>query len=257
MSFAALLGQVLQQGIGGATGARMQAGATSASGAGLDQLFGALLGGSPGKVGAGGDLASLARDFLTQPQAGGMTGGQLGGLGALAGALLGGGGGAAKGAIGGSALALLGTLAVNALQTYAASQGAAGPAAMPAADMAAMTSEDTARLVLRAMINAAKADGQIDGQEMARIMGEAGKDGMTDAERQFLLEEMGRPVDIAGLAAAVRSPVVAAQVYAASLLAVAVDTEAERAYLHDLAMALGLDTATVQRLHAAVAAPAA
>lgn len=255
MSFANLLGQMLQQGMGDTTGARMQAGAASVQGAGLDSVFGALLGGGGGTA-QGMDLGALARQFLTQPQAGGMTGGQMGGLGALAGALLGGGGGAAKGAVGGGALALLGTLAVNALQTYAASQGTGAAALMPA-EAAAMTSEDTARLVLRAMISAAKADGRIDGQEMARIMGEADKDGITDAERQFLLEEMARPVDIAALAAAVPSPVVGAEVYAASLLAVTVDTEAERAYLRDLAAALRLDGATVARLHQALDAPAA
>ena len=252
MSYTDILGQLLQQGLGGPTASRMQAGANAAKGSGLDGLFGQLLG--AGGQGGGLDLAALAKAFLTQPQAGGMTGGQLGGIGAALGALLGGGSGAAKGAVGGGALAMLGTLAVKALQDYAASQGRAAPAVGPA-QMQAMASEDTAQLALRAMIAAAKADGQIDGQEMARIMGEAGKDGTDDSEREFLLREMAAPLDIDAVVAGVGSPLVAAQVYAASLLAISVDTERERAYLASLASALGLDAPAVQRLHAAVGAP--
>ena len=54
------------------------------------------------------------------------------------------------------------------------------------------------------------------------------------------------------------SPELAVQVYAASLLAIEVDTAAERAYLRDLAARLGLDASAVARVHQAlgVAAPA-
>jgi uncharacterized membrane protein YebE (DUF533 family) len=55
---------------------------------------------------------------------------------------------------------------------------------------------------------------------------------------------MRRPPDIQGLAAEARTPEVAAEVYAASLLAIEVDTQAERDYLKRLADALGLDAAT-------------
>ena len=54
------------------------------------------------------------------------------------------------------------------------------------------------------------------------------------------------------------SPELAVQVYAASLLAIEVDTAAERAYLRDLAARLGLDASAVAHVHQAlgVAAPA-
>lgn len=259
MAFADLLGQVLQQGLGPQSGQRMQTGMQNLKGMGLDKMVGDLMaglgGGTTGRPG-GVDLASMAKEFLSKPQAGGMTGGQLGGLGALVGALLGGGGGAARGAVGGSALAVLGTLAINALRAHAAAQGGGAPP-VTQAEMRQMTSDDTARLLLAAMISAAKADGQIDGQEMSRIMGEAGKDGSTDEERRFLIEEMSRPMDLGALVAAVPSAAVAAQVYAASLVAISVDTPAEKAYLRELAAGLGLDDGTVQRLHASVGAPVA
>lgn len=260
MAFADLLGQMLQQGLGPQSGQRMQTGMQNMQGMGLDKMFGDLMAGLGGGDAAGRpggmDLASMAKEFLNKPQAGGMSGGQLGGLGALLGALLGGGGGAARGAIGGSALAVLGTLAMNALKARAAAQGGGTPAATPE-EMRQMTSDDTARLLLTAMITAAKADGQIDGQEMSRVMGEAGKDGSTDEERRFLLDEIARPMDIGALVSAVPSPAVGAQVYAASLMAISVDTPAEKAYLRELAAGLGLDDGTVQRLHASVGAPAA
>lgn len=72
----------------------------------------------------------------------------------------------------------------------------------------------------------------------------------------FLEQEMGRPADIEGLAAEARDPVVAGQVYAASLLAIEVDTPAERDYLRRLADRLGLETNVVAQLHQSLGAPA-
>jgi uncharacterized membrane protein YebE (DUF533 family) len=181
----------------------------------------------------------------------------------LAGALLGGGGGAVKGALGGGAMAMLGTLALTALKSYRGG-GATAPAAGPIGEPAPVAPEEveavndpaTEQLVLRAMISAAKADGQIGQQEMQAIAGHLGKDGVTEEERQFVLDEIARPLDVQGLAAEVRSPAVAAEVYLASLLAIDIDTEEERQYLRDLARATGLDAGTVQRLHQMTGAPA-
>jgi uncharacterized membrane protein YebE (DUF533 family) len=123
-------------------------------------------------------------------------------------------------------------------------------------EVQAVTDPATEKLIVRAMISAAKADGKIDQQEMQAIAGHIGGDGVTEAERQFVIDEMTRPLDLHGLAAEVKSPPVAAEVYAASILAIAIDSEAERQYLRDLARALGLDSGTVQRLHQMTGAPA-
>jgi uncharacterized membrane protein YebE (DUF533 family) len=108
------------------------------------------------------------------------------------------------------------------------------------------------------MINAAKADGQIDRQEVERISAKLGDAGSEEEARAFLLEEMQKPSDIDGVAREASSPELAVQVYAASLLAIEVDTAAERAYLRDLAGRLGLDASAVARVHQALglAAPA-
>ena len=192
----------------------------------------------------------------------------VGGLGALAGTLLGGG----RGAVGGGLLAVLGSLAYSALQSggggtgvAASPGGAAGgyarPGAAPAAAPATaqpLTQADvqrTALLMLRSMIQAAKADGQIDAAEIERITGKIDEEDAAEA-RAFVLEQMRGPPDVAGLVREVRSPVEAAQVYGAALIAIEVDTPAERDYLARLARELGLEPGTVAQLHTSFGVPA-
>jgi len=181
----------------------------------------------------------------------------IGGLGALAGALLGGGGGATKGALGGGAMALLGSLALEALRglNQPSTDAAVVPAELPLGlRTPANTAEENAleskaAVILQAMIQAAKADGQIDAAERQRILGKLDEAGADTAAQAFVRTEMARPLDLAALLQAVPNPQMAAEVYAASLLAIKVDTPAERAYLHQLAQGLGLDEGAVQRLH--------
>ena len=106
-----------------------------------------------------------------------------------------------------------------------------------------------ARLVLKAMIDAAKADGQIDQNEIQRILGRLEEGGIDAEARDFVLAEMGKPMDTASLAAAARgNPQLAAELYAASVLAIEVDTPAERQYLENLAREMGLNSAVTAEL---------
>jgi uncharacterized membrane protein YebE (DUF533 family) len=66
----------------------------------------------------------------------------------------------------------------------------------------------------------------------------------------LLLEELARPVDIDTLVAAAQTPEVAAEIYAAALLAIEVDTPAERAWLAMLAARLDLAAPLVAQLEA-------
>lgn len=116
------------------------------------------------------------------------------------------------------------------------------------AGSAPQEAEDTAALMLRAMIQSAKADGQIDADEQAKILETLGED--TDpADIAFVKEQLAAPIDIAGLANAT-SPALAPQVYAMSLMPIRLDTQAEASYLRDLAQALHLAAPTVSALHA-------
>ena len=272
MSFGNILGQLLQNGLGGQTTSRVeQLGRSNDLGGSLGQLFGGLLGGGAGRAtGSGsdglGNILNMAKDFLGQSGgaagggSGGLNMGQLGGLGALAGALLGGkqSGSPIKGALGGSAMAILGSLALNALQARMAGQRDGGATEQVLVDdetLQSLVAPDTERLLVRAMINAAKADGQIDQEEMQRIAGKIGEDGVTAEEKQMVMDELRRPLDLAGLVAEVPNAAVASQVYGASLLAINVDTEQEASYLRSLAAGLKLDPATVARLHELTGAP--
>jgi uncharacterized membrane protein YebE (DUF533 family) len=110
----------------------------------------------------------------------------------------------------------------------------------------------TAMILMQAMISAAKADGQIDGGEMERILGKLEEGGADGEARDFVLQEMRKPLDIDALAAQAQTPTLAAEVYAASLLAIEVDTPAEKDYLRQLAQKLRLDPAVVAHLHSSL-----
>ncbi|MBP8923651.1 MAG: tellurite resistance TerB family protein, partial [Thauera sp.] len=151
-------------------------------------------------------------------------------------------------------MAILATIAMAALKNWtdnrreqASMAGAA--ASFSPEDLETMTAPDTEALMVRAMASAAKADGRIEEDEVQRIVGKVGADGLSEEEKQFLISELRAPLDLAALVADVPNEMVAAEVYAASLLAIDLDTQEEVAYLRQLAQALRLDGATVARLH--------
>lgn len=242
-----ILGGLLEAGMTPSSSRRIDHAVTSPQLSGLGGLLGQLAG----------SARQAAGETKRQAQAGNPM--AVGGLGALAGAILGGArGSSARGALGGAALALLGQVAYSALQNRSGAASATQPgggqtdtigarALSTQADEAAIQGHGL--VLLQAMINAAKADGQIDGREMERILGKLDEAGADQEAKDFVLTEMRRPLDVDALAKQASTPELAAQVYAASLLAIEVDTAAERAYLDRLATALGLDDATRQRVH--------
>ncbi len=269
-----LLGQILQSGMSNSAADRLRhaMGPQGLGGAGspLGNLFANASGqGSGGAGGAKfGGLAEMARDFLGAGQSGSIGSNPLavGGLGALAGALFGGGGGAAKGAIGGGAMALLAGLAMQALQNWGQGQTPGTEEVAKQAPLGLREPQEpaevqqlhsSAELMLKAMINAAKADQQVDQEELDRIVGKLGDAGANSEARAFVMSELSKPVDLDGLIRQVPNPQVGVQVYAASLLAIEVDTPAERQYMQQLAQGLGLDSAVVQRVHQALGIAAA
>jgi uncharacterized membrane protein YebE (DUF533 family) len=254
MSLGNIIGNMLAQGTSSRSQDRLRTGAENADrSGGIEQMLGSLMRGSGASGPGGGDFAQMARDFLGKEQAGGMTGAKIGGLGAAAGALLGGGiGGAAKG----GAMAVLGTLALRAWRDHQAQQGVAAMEAEPSpAEVQALTGPETEQLVLRAMIGAAQVDGHIDEAEMEKILRRMHEDEVTEEERRAAREEVTRPVDVEELGAQVTRPEVATEVYLAALIAMNIDTEAERDYIRRLAKALRLDADVVSRLHRLTGAP--
>jgi uncharacterized membrane protein YebE (DUF533 family) len=98
------------------------------------------------------------------------------------------------------------------------------------------------------MIAAARADGKLEGPEGEAIFRAVHELALDPSEKALLLTELGNPVDIGVLAAAATTPAIAAEIYAAALLAIELDTPAERAWLSRLASRLGLDAALVAQL---------
>lgn len=273
MNLGNILGQILQQGmgqqgrsrldhavgaggigdvLGGLLGGRA-AGGGGGMGGGLGDLLGGVLGGGRGSSAAGG-MGEILGGALGGGRA---TSGGGGGLGDLLGGLLGGGatGSAGTRSGGGNAgMAILATIAMAALKNWTdgrRAQAAMAPdtAGFAAPELESMTAPATEELVVRAMISAAKADGEVSEDEIQRIVGRVGADGLSEEEKQFLIAELRRPLDLAALVAEVPNEMVAAEIYAASLLAIQLDTPAEAAYLRQLAQALRLDGATLSRLH--------
>jgi len=113
--------------------------------------------------------------------------------------------------------------------------------------------EEQAKLMLRAMIQAAKADGELDAQEKETILGELGDD-ISDEERAFVQDQLEAPIDVMGLAAESGAPL-KTQIYATSLAAIRLDNQSEASYLHQLATALGLSDAERDQIHTYMGAP--
>lgn len=114
---------------------------------------------------------------------------------------------------------------------------------------AAATPADDAVLLIRAMIAAANADGAIDAQERAAILDRLRSVRLSQEEHQFIVHELLDPKPMQAIVAAVASPELARQVYLASLVAIAVDTDEELDYLRNLAQHLRLDQETLAAIH--------
>lgn len=105
---------------------------------------------------------------------------------------------------------------------------------------------DRAALLIRAMANAAKADGAIDAREQDRIVSQLGQ--LTPDEVQFLRQEFSTPLDLRSFVMQVPRGF-EDEVYSVSLMAIDLDTNPEAHYLRDLAAALNLTAPVCNQLH--------
>jgi len=178
-------------------------------------VLGSLLGGATGGGGGGGGLGSLLGGLMGggQQQPQQSSGG--GGLGGLLGGLLGGAGG----------------------QQQPQQQ---------------LSEEQQAMLLIRAMCNAAKADGQIDKSEIQNIASRMGE--LDQAEAEFLQRELQAPLDIQGFCQSVPQDM-KQNAYAFSLMGMKLDSQQEAQYLGAMAQGLGLQKDQANAIHAKLGAP--
>jgi uncharacterized membrane protein YebE (DUF533 family) len=117
-----------------------------------------------------------------------------------------------------------------------------GPAAPPAIE------NNKALLLIRAMVAAAHADGDVSWEERQAIMGRLDQAGAGPEERRLVEYELSNPTPVEAIIREAQAPDTAAEVYLASNIAIRVDTDAERAYMDYLASRLRLTPAARQEL---------
>ncbi|MGB5440324.1 MAG: DUF533 domain-containing protein [Gammaproteobacteria bacterium] len=218
--------------LGGLLGGNKSGTAGASGGGGIAGALGGLLGGNKrataGASGGGGGIAGAL---------GGLLGGNQGGAGGLGGLLSGlGGGGAAK--QGGDIGDILGSFMGDPQQAAQI---------QPTVDQ-----EQQAEILLRAMLNAAKSDGQIDKAEQERIVEHLGD--VSESEKQFLRHEMSAPLDTAEFIRSIPKGM-EQQVYLMSLTSIDLDHKAEAQYLHQLAQGLGISQQACNDIHQQAGAP--
>ncbi|MEQ8652317.1 MAG: tellurite resistance TerB family protein [Kiloniellales bacterium] len=158
-------------------------------------------------------------------------------------------------------VAALGALAYHAWQNHNKNkaEGAAQPATPealpePPADSGFVPQDEAgrdalAKLLIAAMVTAAKADGTIDEEEQQAMLAHSKALDLTPEEQGLLFAEMAKPFDMEPVVKGASSPEIATEVYAASVVAVGTPSPAERAYLTMLAQRLQLPDEVVSSLH--------
>ena len=146
-------------------------------------------------------------------------------------------------------MAALGALAYNAWKNYQGGQAAnAAPGQfIPAEQRTQAQTAQASELTIKAMIAAAAADGRIDTAESSAILAQIGTE---NAEaRAWLEQHIHNPPTPQSLAAEVgNDPALAAEIYLASRIVCGDLERKEIVYLHELAEALHLDDALVEKL---------
>ena len=167
-------------------------------------------------------------------------------LGGILSMILGRSGGASLAKLG--SLAVLGNLAYQAYQNYQKSQQNSQPnISENAFDVLNSSSHvDAGELILRTMIAAAAADGEITEDEKQTIENEAGNN---PELAQWLAQEIQNPISINEIARLVgHDTALASNVYLAARLVSKDLSRKEIIFLADLAKALGLDDALIEQL---------
>lgn len=108
--------------------------------------------------------------------------------------------------------------------------------ALPSAQL-----EEHSRVILGAMVAAAKADGHIGAEERQLLDAEIARLSNHPADLEWFHAELAKPADPAQAAALARTPEMAAEVYLASVLVADEQSFMERAYLDELARQLSLE----------------
>ena len=117
---------------------------------------------------------------------------------------------------------------------------------------ATVEQDQQARVLLHAMVNAAKADGKIDAAEQTKILEQLKE--APEEELEMVRQEVQAPLDIQGVIDSVPNGM-EEQVYLMSLLAINLDSKPEALYLDKLAKALNISNEASNNIHDRLGAP--
>lgn len=107
--------------------------------------------------------------------------------------------------------------------------------------------------ILKVMVAAAMADGHMDGNEYNNIIGKATELGLDADEQRVIFDEVKAPMNIDQIAAQTGTPILAMEVYTASVLAIDENAPLSQGYLNSLAAKLDLPQPLVDSVHQQVA----
>ncbi len=117
---------------------------------------------------------------------------------------------------------------------------------------ASPSEEEKAKVLLYAMLNAAKSDGQIDANEQKTLLEHIGD--ATPEEIEIVKEAMNSPLDVEAFIKSVPEGM-EEQVYLMSLMAIELDDQKEAQYLDALGRGLGISRDQANLIHQKVGAP--
>ncbi len=103
-------------------------------------------------------------------------------------------------------------------------------------------------IIIKSMIAAAKADGHVDDEEMARIEQALQGFGADDSVRALIQEELNKALEPKTIASLAQTPQQASEIYLASLMVADEQNFMEKAYLDELAKQLQLAPEVITEL---------
>lgn len=116
------------------------------------------------------------------------------------------------------------------------------PPLMSAAPTGGFGGPELAVRLIQVMVAAAHADGAMDAEEERAVLDKLRGAELTQEEKMFLLNELHQPKSLEELTAGISDPAVAKTMYMLAVAAIKIDTEAERAWLNNLARQLGVSS---------------
>lgn len=117
-----------------------------------------------------------------------------------------------------------------------------------------LNSREEVYILLKAMVNASKVDGEVDDLEKEKILEFMGN--MSKVEQMFVEQELQKKIDMEAFLKEIPKGM-EQQVYYMSLFAIDLDNEAEREYLEMLSDKLNLSYPTVNSIHESLEVQAA